>query len=112
MKCPNCGKEDSWADASFCPRCGKQLIPIITNVSAVSDDKDDKKIRLQIYQISTWVFLTAAAFLYVSKVVPTFSMLSPWGELIAAVIVLIVSGIAASIVNYRLTNQYLPEKKI
>jgi predicted RNA-binding Zn-ribbon protein involved in translation (DUF1610 family) len=31
LKCPNCGREESWRDASFCPRCGKQLIHIILN---------------------------------------------------------------------------------
>lgn len=108
MKCPNCGRDETWEDASFCPRCGKQLILIITNVSTVNKDKDDKKIRLQIFQISAWVFLTSAAFLYVSKVVPNFSLLWPWGELITAVIVIIVSGIAAWIMNFSLTNQYLP----
>lgn len=111
MKCPNCGREESWTDASFCPRCGKQLIQIISNSSPISDDKDDKKIQLQIYQISTWAFLTMAAFLYISKLVPISSSASNWDALWPAVIVLVVSAIAAGIVNASLTNQYLKKKQ-
>ena len=69
MKCPNCGREESWEDASFCPRCGKQLISIITNLTTKDDNYEREKIELQIYQIGLWVFLTVAALLYVSKTV-------------------------------------------
>jgi hypothetical protein len=48
---------------------------------------------------------------YLSKVVPNFSIASPWGELVTAVIVLVVSGIAAGVVSNNLTNQYLPKEK-
>ena len=99
MKCPNCGREEPWEDASFCPRCGKQLISIITNNTVIDDKRENKKIRLQIYQISIWVVMTLAAFLYVSGFVPTMSFL--W-----AGFVLVVCGIAGGFVKWILMNDH------
>ena len=99
MKCPNCGREEPWEDASFCPRCGKQLISIITNNTVVDEKREDKKIHLQIYQISIWVFMTLAAFLYVSGLVPPMSAL--W-----AGFVLVVCAIPAVIVQWILMKDH------
>ena len=103
MKCPNCGREESWEDASFCSRCGKQLISIITNEVEIDDLRENKKIHLQIYQISIWVFMTIAAFLYVSGLTPKEP--TSW-----AVVVLIVSAIPAVFVKWLLTKDLLPKK--
>ena len=102
MKCPNCGRDEPWNDASFCPRCGKQLISIIPN--ATIDNRDDKKIRLQIYQIGVWAFLTTAGFLYVSGTV------KPDQPLYITAFVLACSGILAVFVIVSLGGKYLPEK--
>ena len=99
MKCPNCGREETWEDASFCPRCGKQLISIITNSTVVDDKRENRKINLQIYQISIWVFMTVAAFLYVSGIAPTNSL--PF-----AFVVLVVSAIIGFVVKWGLMREY------
>ena len=99
MKCPNCGREESWEDASFCPRCGKQLISIMTNNMIIDDKRENRKINLQIYQISIWVFMTVAAFLYVSGIVPTNS-------LPLATVVLVISAIPAFVVKWGLMKEH------
>jgi len=81
------------------------------NVLPVREDIENKKIRLQIYQIMVWIFLTAAAFLYVSKVIPTSLYPSPWGEFIPAVIDLVVSGIGAWFVMKGLLNEISPQER-
>ncbi len=27
MRCPSCGRNEPWEDASFCPKCGQELFP-------------------------------------------------------------------------------------
>jgi len=100
MKCPNCGREETWEDASFCPRCGQQLITIFQNSPPAKNNTEDKKIDLQIYQLSLWVFLTLSAFFYVSGLVPKGSVGWTIGVIIGCFV-------AAAIVRYFCTRVYL-----
>ncbi len=105
MRCKNCEKDDIPEGASFCHRCGKQCFPIFLNrneSATVESDKDDKKIRLQIYQIGLWIFLTMASLLYVAG-------FAPKGDLSVALAVLIICAISAVGVIYQLNRNNLPK---
>jgi hypothetical protein len=105
MKCSNCGREEHWEDASFCPRCGKQQIPILPNIPSIENFNDEKKIDLQIYQMGLWMFLTVAGFLYVSRVTEPSNFWTPY-------IVVIVSGIMGGGLVIFLSRKYLPKKNL
>jgi hypothetical protein len=109
MRCPNCQKDEIWADATFCPRCGKQLITIIPNVKQpdceyIEGNCEEFKIRLQMYQIAIWAFLTTASFAFISGIAQTNNLwITFW--------VLILGGFVGFVVEWSLKESYKKYKK-